>query len=258
MVSKEVGGWLGYRSVRQLLLDEAMRREDFDANAPGNLVATTHGVVAFVPDPAPRVLELDFETIRLLGASEPAVGLLAGATQREFNPYLISSPLLRREAILSSRIEDPVTTPEQLVLLEAQDEEESGGALSGDEDTKEVLDYVRAMQHGLRRLRDLPISLPLLRELHEVLLSGVRGETHEPGEFRRTQDFIGSRGRRSIEDARFVRPPVPQMHECLDDLEKYLHDSAVELPILIQLAVATTSSRPSTHSGMETVEWGGC
>jgi Fic family protein len=175
-----------------------------------------------------------------------------------FNPYLISSPLLRREAILSSRIEGPVTTPEQLVLLEAQDEEESGGALSGDEDTKEVLDYVRAMQHGLRRLRDLPISLPLLRELHEVLLSGVRGETHEPGEFRRTQDFIGSRGRRSIEDARFVRPPVPQMHECLDDLEKYLHDSAVELPILIQLAVATTSSRPSTHSGMETVEWGGC
>jgi len=223
---------------RQLLLDEAMRREDFDANAPGDLVPTTHGVVAFVPNPAPRVLELDFEIIRLLGAAERAVGLLAGATQREFNPYLISSPLLRREAILSSRIEGTITTPEQLVLLEAQDEEEPGVAVSGDEDTKEVLNYVRAMQHGLERLRDLPISLPLIRELHRVLLSGVRGEKHEPGEFRRTQNFIGSRGSRSIEEARFVPPPVPQMHECLDDLEKYLHDAAVELPILIQLAVA--------------------
>jgi Fic family protein len=216
-----------------------MRRDDFSSDAPGKLVKSTHGVSAFVPDPPPRSLALDGDAIKLLAAAERSLGRLAGVTRREFNPYLISSPLLRREAILSSRIEGTVTTPEQLVLLEVEESEGlDAPTRARDAETEEVLNYVRAMQHGLRRLADLPVSLSLIRELHGVLLSGVRGERHEPGEFRRSQNFIGARGIDSVEQARFVPPPVPEMRDCLDQFEKYLHDEEVELPLLVQLAVS--------------------
>jgi Fic family protein len=194
-------------------------------------------VLAFVPDPPPKSLPLDAEAIKLLAAAERSVGRLTGVTRREFNPYLISSPLLRREAILSSRIEGTVTTPEQLVLLEAE-EGVDVPARRRDADAEEVLNYVRAMQHGLRRLADLPVSLSLIREIHRALLSGVRGERHEPGAFRRTQNFIGAPRVDSIEQARFVPPPVPEMRQCLDAFEKYLHDDGVEVPLLVQLAVS--------------------
>lgn len=216
-----------------------MRRDDFTPDAPGRLVATTHGALAFVPDPPPRDLPLDGEAIRLLATSERSLGRLAGLTRREFNPYLITSPLLRREAILSSRIEGTVTTPEQLVLLEVEEAEGiDARPRTPDADTEEVLNYVRAMQHGLQRLAALPVSLSLIRGIHGVLLSGVRGERHEPGVFRRSQNFIGAPGVDSIVDARFVPPPVPEMRACLDEFEKYLHDEDVELPLLVQLAVA--------------------
>lgn len=216
-----------------------MHRDDFGPGAAGELVGTTHGVLAFVPDPPPRSLHLDAEAVRLLAAAERSLGRLTGVTRREFNPYLISSPLLRREAILSSRIEGTVTTPEQLVLLEVEETEGvDAPPRMRDADTEEVLNYVHAMQHGLRRLADLPVSLSLIREIHRVLLSGVRGERHEPGEFRRSQNFIGAPGVDSIEQARFVPPPVPEMRECLDAFEKYLHDEGVELPLLVHLAVS--------------------
>ena len=214
-----------------------MRREDFTQNAPGRLFPTTHGVLAFIPDPAPRSLDLDASAIKLLAAAERALGRLAGLTQREFNPYLVSSPLLRREAILSSRIEGTITTPEQLVLLEAEERNDGVPSPRADHDTEEVLNYVRAMQHGLARLHRLPVSLTLVREIHRVLMSGVRGERHEPGEFRRSQNFIASGRSNAIEEARFVPPPVPQMNECLSDLEKYLHDD-LDIPLLVQLAIA--------------------
>jgi Fic family protein len=216
-----------------------MRREDFSSDAPGKLVKTTHGVWAFVPDPPPRSLALNAEAIKLLATAERSLGRLGGVTRREFNPYLISSPLLRREAILSSRIEGTVTTPEQLVLLEIEESEVvNAPARTRDADTEEVLNYVRAMRHGLRRLADLPVSLSLFREVHRVLLSGVRGQRHEPGEFRRSQNFIGAPGIDSIQHARFVPPPVPQMRENLDEFEKYLHDEKVDLPLLVKLAVS--------------------
>jgi Fic family protein len=199
-------------------------------------VPTTHGVQAFVPDPLPQGLALPSETVILLADAERAVGRLAGTTAREFNPYLVASPLLHREAILSSRMEGTVTSPEQLVLLEAETET-AGRRAQADDDTREVLNYVKAMQHGLGRLGDLPVSLRLITEIHRVLLSGVRGERHEPGAFRRSQSFI--RGPRSerIEDARFVPPPVPNMKDGLDQLERYLHDATCPDPTLVRLAL---------------------
>lgn len=213
-----------------------MKSEDFTADAPGTLVPTTDGVRAFVPDSIPRNLSLPSHTILLLAEAESAVGRLEGTTAREFNPYLIGSPLLHREAILSSRMEGTVTTPEQLVLLEAETETR-GRTPRGDDDTREVLNYVRAMQHGLERLGKLPMSLRLIREIHRVLLAGVRGERHEPGDFRRTQNFIRGPQSEKIEDARFVPPPVPQMKEGLDQFEKYLHDDDPVDPALVRLAL---------------------
>lgn len=212
-----------------------MNPAEFGPNAPGRLTPTAHGAQAFVPDPLPDGLALPAETILQLVEAENAVGRLAGTTAREFNPYLIGSPLLHREAILSSRMEGTITTPEQLVLLEA--ETQAGRRDGSDDDTREVLNYVEAMQHGLSRLAELPVSLRLMKEIHRVLMTGVRGERQEPGEFRRSQDFIRGKRSEKIEDARFVPPPVPQMKEGLSDLEKYMNDTESPDPSLIRLAL---------------------
>lgn len=213
-----------------------MKAEDFNSDGPGTLVPTTHGAQAFVPNAIPRNLSLPPETVLLLADAESAVGRLGGTTAREFNPYLVGSPLLHREAILSSRMEGTITTPEQLLLLEAE-ADTTGRKPRGDEDTQEVLNYVRAMQHALNRLQELPVSLRLIKEIHRVLLEGVRGERHEPGEFRTSQNFIRGSRSEKIEDARFVPPPIPEMKNGLGDLEEYLHERSPLDPGLVRLAM---------------------
>jgi len=134
-------------------------------------------------------------------------------------------------------MEGTITTPEQLVLLEAE-EADAVRRPSADEDTTEVLNYVRAMQHALGRLQSLPISLRLIQEIHRVLLSGVRGDREDPGAFRRSQNFIGTGIGSRIEDARFVPPPINHLDDCLNQFEAYLHDDSLEDPFLVQLALA--------------------
>lgn len=197
---------------------------------------TLGGALAFVPDPMPVDLRLSSDTVRLLSEAEYALGHLTGSAGRLVNPYLIGQPLLRREAILSSRIEGTFTTPEQLVLLEA------GVPAAGDDerlmaDTREVLNYVRAMERGLELLKTLPVSRRLLREIHGVLLEGVRGGQDRPGEFRKEQNYIGSR-HAPISDARFVPPPVAEMEDALDCWERDLHAESDQAPLLARIAVA--------------------
>lgn len=199
------------------------------------MVPTVDGALAFVPAPIPRDLPLDGMTIGLLSAADHALGRLDGITDRLVNPYLVGSPLLHREAILSSKIEGTVTTPEQLVLLEVA-EDPRRGSQAPDPDTVEVLNYIHAMNHGLERLEDLPVCLRLIREIHAELLTGVRGDRERPGEFRTSQNWIGRRGS-PIHQARFVPPPVIEMREALDDFETYLNDGPQTLPPLIQLAL---------------------
>lgn len=192
--------------------------------------------MAFVPEPMPLDVALGTSDVRLLSEADYALGRLAGAAGRLVNPYLIGQPLLRREAILSSRIEGTFTTPEQLVLLEA------GAAPAGQDprslaDTREVLNYVRAMTRGLELLREIPVSLRLVRELHAVLLEGVRGGRDRPGEFRTEQNYIGS-ATAPIADARFVPPPVAEMTQALRCWERDLHLPEDPLPLLVRLAVA--------------------
>ncbi|MGE0445575.1 MAG: Fic family protein [Vicinamibacterales bacterium] len=197
---------------------------------------TTGQALAFVPDPMPEELDLGRAEIRLLSEADYALGRLAGSAGRLVNPYLIGQPLLRREAILSSRIEGTFTTPEQLVLLEAGVTPPAQDARAS-EDTREVLNYVHAMERGLELLRTIPVSLRLLREVHGVLLDGVRGGEDQPGQFRTVQNYIGS-GQASIAEARFVPPPVAEMQEALAAWERDLHREPDPLPLLVRLAVA--------------------
>jgi len=214
-----------------------MRLEDFSDNLPGNLVPTIEDAVAFVPSALPDQTGLDRETVRLLASADNALGRLEGTTAREFNPYLIGSPLLHREAILSSRMEGTVTTPERLLLFQVGGEEVEEPHARGE--TQEVLNYVGAMQHGLDLLRELPPCLRLIREVHRVLLQGVRGERERPGSFRDEQNWIRGPIDDEIVNARYVPPPVPEMEQALAELEQYLNrpPSHDHDPLLIQLAL---------------------
>lgn len=214
-----------------------MKAEQFQTTAPGKLVPTTGGAHAFIPAPLPEQLELATATVRLLARAENALGRLVGTTAREFNPYLVGSPMLHREAILSSRIEGTITTPEQLVLVQA--ESSRGPVRTADEDTKEVLNYMDAMRRGLALLRELPICLRLIREVHKVLLAGVRGDQERPGEFRTHQNWVRGPLDDTIGNARFVPPPVPEMNQTLTEFERYLGREASpdHDPVLIQLAL---------------------
>jgi Fic family protein len=152
------------------------------------------------------------------------------------NPHLLIGPFMRREAVLSSRIEGTQADIVDLYAYEVGQLPLPGMELSPSEaDVREVLNYVRALEYGLERLNTLPVSLRLIRELHERLLAGVRGEHATPGEFRRRQNWIGRPGC-TLNEATFVPPPVPQMRDALDAFEKYLHVGDVHPP-LVRLAM---------------------
>ena len=147
------------------------------------------------------------------------------------NKALFIYMYVRKEALLSSQIEGTQSSFSDLILFEHQQKPH----VSLD-DVEEVSNYVAAINYGLRRLKDgFPLSLRLLREIHSVLLQGSRGAQSLPGEFRRSQNWIG--GTRPG-NALFVPPPPEKLMECLDNFEKFLHDKTVKLPILIKTALA--------------------
>ena len=213
-----------------------MRPADFTPDSPGKLVTAQdyHGddYLAFVPNPLPPTLTLDISTINRLSAAERALGELNGIGQMLPNPHLLIGPFVRREAVLSSRIEGTVTTLQQLLLLEAAPSPQSPNP-----DAQEVINYVHAMEHGLARLDTLPVCLRLIREIHARLLRGVRGEVNKPGQFREIQNFIGRRGfRPRLSEAVYVPPPVVEMNPALHGFETFLH-TPTDIPFLVQLAL---------------------
>lgn len=213
------------------LRGEGMRAEDFHAPAAGRLVTTIDGAVAFVPAPLPPAIDYDAELVLALSRADGALSELSGLGRQLPDPHLLIAPYLRQEAVLSSRIEGTVTTLSELLI------DQAGGATTERErdDLREVRNYVTAMEHGLARLAELPLSLRLVREVHEQLLRGVRGGTSAPGEFRRIQNWIGPPGS-TLATATYVPPPVPDMTVALGLWERFLHERDT-MPVLVQCAL---------------------
>ncbi|MEW6142841.1 MAG: Fic family protein [Chloroflexota bacterium] len=200
----------------------------FQNSPSGKLVRAAGGYWAFVPNPLPPELTWDSPLASLASRADLALGTLSGLGETLPNPHLLIYPFIRKEAVLSSRIEGTQSSLSELLLFEATKAEKQ-------RDVREVQNYVRAMEYGLKRLQDLPLSLRLIRELHAILMEGVRGEQATPGEFRQSQNWIGPPGS-TLNDATFVPPPVVEMKEALDYLEKFLH-AKIPLPPLVELAL---------------------
>jgi Fic family protein len=200
----------------------------FQNNPSGRLVRAVDGYWAFVPNPLPPKLDWSDALVSLTSRADLALGTLSGLGETLLNPHLLIYPFVRKEAVLSSRIEGTQSSLSDLLLFEATKVEKQ-------RDVREVQNYVRAMEHGLKRLEELPLSLRLIRELHAILMEGVRGERATPGEFRQSQNWIGPPGC-TLNDATFVPPPVAEMKEALDQLEKFLHANT-QLPPLVELAL---------------------
>ncbi len=205
----------------------------------GKTVPQRSGYLAYVPTPLPPDPPISFDTelIRLLSEADLALGQLAGVASLLPNPDLFVAMYVRKEAVLSSQIEGIQCTLDEVLQHESDVEGVRTKAIG------EVVNYVNAMNFGIARLDTLPLSLRLIREIHGHLMQGVRGEQKDPGEFRRTQNWIGPQGC-TLATATFVPPPVPEMLETLANLEAFLHDRD-SLPPVVQCAIV--------HAQFETI-----
>ncbi len=196
----------------------------------GRRIRCPGGCQAYVPKPLPPRLAWSDGLAAALSRADLTVGRLAGEGRQLPNPHLLIRPFVRREAVLSSRIEGTRATLGELLAAEAGAVVERSPA-----DLREVANYVAALEHGVARLSDLPLSLRLVKELHEKLMHGVRGNAATPGEFRRSQNWIGPAGC-TLADATYVPPPPDHLMDCLGAWERSLHDHS--LPPLVHAALA--------------------
>jgi len=205
-----------------------MNPKGFRTPAAGKVIRTRTGYAAFVPAPLPPDLVYDPDLVLLLSRADAALSELSGVGRHLPNPHLLVAPYVRREAVMSSRIEGTRTSLSELLMDEAGVPPSEGDP----DDVQEVRNYVTALEYGVRRLKRLPLSLRLVRELHARLMKGVRGDRATPGEFRRSQNWIGPLGS-TLETATYVPPPPQDMQEALWAWEKFLHERS-RIPDLIQ------------------------
>lgn len=199
----------------------------FGPKACGKLVRSRRDYWTFIPDPLPPKLELA-PLVGLVEQASHAVGNLKGAGMRLPNPHMLTNPFVRREAVLSSKIEGTQASFSDLLFFEAASNEPARAP-----DVKEVANYVEAVSYGLERMKTLPLSLRLCREIHERVMAANPHAT--PGQFRETQNWIGPPGC-TLDEAVYVPPPVEEMLECLARWEAFLHEPG-DLPVLIQAAL---------------------
>lgn len=199
----------------------------------GRYVQQASGYRAFIPNPLPPAppLLISGELQSLLSRADRALGRLDGSVLTLPNPDLFVFMYVRKEAVLSSQIEGTQSSLQDVLAAEAQLYDQN---LPRDVD--EVINYVRAMNYGLARLHELPVSVRLIREIHAELLRGVRGGRLQPGELRTSQNWIGPAGS-TLNTASFVPPPPHMVPEALGELEKFLHASDA-LPPLVKIALA--------------------
>lgn len=201
---------------------------------PGELV-TIDGHQAYNPDPLPPEIEITPALFRVHAEAQQELSELAGIGRTIQNPHMLIRPFIRQEAVLSSRIEGTQADLSEVFAAEAGDEHfiDEPRRIG----VREVRNYVKATELGLNRLNEGKISLDLIKSAHDTLLSGVRGEERNPGEFRDRQNFIAPPGVSHAEDARFVPPPASAAHYAMRELETFFQ-SGSEYPHLIDIALA--------------------
>lgn len=203
------------------------------SNRTGRVVNMATGYQAFIPNSLPPnpPIQIDTEMQFLLSAADRKLGRLDGITRTLPNPNLFLAMFVKKEAVLSSQIEG--TQASLVDILDVPSSHEKSSEKKGD--VEAVVNYVAAMNHGLQRLRELPLSLRLIKEIHGILLQGVRGSERNPGEFRKSQNWIGPQGC-SLINASFVPPPKDDMIDSMNDLEIFFHTEDF-LPPLIKIAI---------------------
>lgn len=202
---------------------------DIEQSPCGQIIKASTGYKAFVPEALPPKLKWDDALVYSLSRADFLLGKLAREGSRLPNPHLLLRPFITREAVLSSKIEGTQATLGEILAAD------SGASVKQNpDDLKEVQNYIKALDYGIKRLEDLPLSLRLIKEIHESLMQGVRGSHATPGEFRRTQNWIGPPGC-TLNTAKFAPAPPDYLMHTLSDLERFLHNR--KLPPLIHIAL---------------------
>lgn len=205
----------------------------------GQFIIQPGGYKAFMPNPLPPdpPISIDLEMLKLLSEANRAIGRLDGSTENLPNPDLFVAMYVKKEAVLSSQIEGTQASLTDVLEFESKD---LSHAIP--EDIGEVVSYVEAINYGLKRLNTFPLSLRLIKEIHAVLMINSRGQNRTPGEFRRSQNWIGAAGS-TLKTADFIPPPVPEALDAMSQLEKYIHEG--EEPLLIKCGLV--------HAQFETI-----
>ena len=205
-----------------------MDPKNFSSPSSGTPILTQTGYWASLPATLPPVITWSLPLVSALADAERDLSKLT--TMAGSFPFLrlLIQPFVRREAVLSSRIEGTHATLTDLYAYESA----QLSFLEPGNDVREVYNYVRALEYGVERVKTLPVSLRLIREIHAKLMDGVRGGNLTPGEFRRSQNWIGSIGS-TPSTAAYVPPPVDEMNTGLDQLEKFIHAGS-EIPALVR------------------------
>jgi Fic family protein len=196
-------------------------------NRSGKLITQPGGYKAFIPAKLPPspALRVEGALQNLLSQADMALARLDGMGYFLPNADLFIAMFVRKEALLSSQIEGTQASLEDIFKYE------SGDKLENINDVAEVINYIRALNYGMERLKTLPMSLRLIKEIHGVLMQGTRGGNKAPGEFRKTQNWIGPQGS-TVKDARYIPPPPQEVVKTMGDLEHYIHKGR-KLPVLI-------------------------
>ncbi len=206
----------------------------------GKYLRQPAGYKAFIPEPLPPrpPIRYDGDLRNLLSQADRELARLDGITSVLPNPELFVAMYVKKEALLSSQIEGTQASLEGVLEFEA-----NLTPKENIDDIKEVVNYIRALNYGIEKLKTLPMSLRLIKEIHKILISGTRGSHKTPGEFRKTQNWIGPPGA-SLNDATFVPPPPDMILELMGNLEKFIH-SEDNIPPLVKIAII--------HSQFETI-----
>lgn len=208
-----------------------MEPSDFTPQSPGRFIQTPTGYTAYLPNPLPPALDWSNKLLSALSRAESRLAALEEIGKAFPAPLMVARAFIRKEAVLSSQIEGTHTSFEGLLAYEAGQRRHPDDLF----DVREVHNYVNAMDYGLNQRHALPLSTRLIREMHARLMEGIRGEWMTPGDFRSTQNWVGKPGA-TLETARYVPPPVPEMKLALVELENFIHRSS-DLPDLVRIGL---------------------